>query len=269
MLLASALDSDDSFNGNPRLPHHPRMDRRRFLLTSLAGALVGPLVARAQPAKLRTIGFLGPTTPSLDSHRVGAFVQRLRDLGWIEGRNVAIEYRWGEGRIERLAEIAAELVRLKVDVIVTGGTPQVVAVKQTTSVIPIVFAAAGDPVGSGLVASLARPGGNVTGLSIQATDLAAKRLGLLREVTPVCAVWRSWPTATVAPPRRKCARFRQRPARLASKSSPRKSGARRTSRLRGAQGSRGGTLCLQRPTRNHEPDPHQHLGVGRAAAGYV
>jgi putative ABC transport system substrate-binding protein len=127
---------------------------------------------------------LGPNTLSLDSHRVGAFVQRLRELGWIEGRNVAIEYRWGEGRIERLAEIAAEFVRLKVDVIVTSGTQQVVAAKQATSVIPIVFAAAGDPVGTGLVASLARPGGNVTGLSLLGTDLAAKRLELLREVVP-------------------------------------------------------------------------------------
>jgi putative tryptophan/tyrosine transport system substrate-binding protein len=160
------------------------VDRRRFLLTSLAGALAVPFAAGAQPAKLPTIGFLGPSTPSLDSHRVGAFVQRLRELGWIEGRNVAIEYRWGEGRIERLAEFAAEFVRLKVDVIVTSGTPQVVAAKQATSVIPIVFAAVGDPVGTGVVASLARPGGNVTGLSIQATDLAAKRLGLLREVVP-------------------------------------------------------------------------------------
>ena len=133
------------------------MDRRRFLLTSLVGVLVGPLVARAQPAKVPTIGFLGPTTPSLDSHRVDAFVQRLRELGWIEGRNVAIEYRWGEGRVERLAELAAELVRLKAEVIVTGGTRQVVAAKEATSVIPIVFAAVGDPVGTGLVASLARP----------------------------------------------------------------------------------------------------------------
>jgi putative ABC transport system substrate-binding protein len=122
------------------------MDRRCFLLASLAGALAVPFAAGAQPAKLPTIGFLGPSTPSLDSHRVGAFVQRLRELGWIEGRNVAIEYRWGEGRIERLAEFAAEFVRLKVDVIVTSGTPQVVAAKQATSVIPIVFAAVGDPV---------------------------------------------------------------------------------------------------------------------------
>ena len=135
-------------------------------------------------ALLRAISLLRPNTRSLDSHRVGAFLQRLHELRWIAGRNVAIEYRWGEGRIEPLAELAAELVRLKVDVIVTSGTRQVVAAKQATSVIPIVFAAVGDPVGTGLVASLARPGGNVTGLSLQATDLAAKRLGLLREVVP-------------------------------------------------------------------------------------
>jgi putative ABC transport system substrate-binding protein len=117
-------------------------------------------------------------------HLVAAFVQRLRELGWIEGRNVTIEHRWIEGRSERgAAEIAAELVRLKVDVIVAGGTTSVVAAKQATSLIPIVFVA-GDPVGTGLVASLARPGGNVTGLSNQSTDLAAKRLELLREVVP-------------------------------------------------------------------------------------
>ena len=110
-------------------------------------------------------------------------MQRLRELGWIEGRTVAIEYRWAEGRSERFAEIAAEFVRLKVDVIVTGGTA-VPAAKQATSVIPIVFAAAADPVGTGLVATLARPGGNVTGLSNQSTDLAGKRLELLREVVP-------------------------------------------------------------------------------------
>jgi putative ABC transport system substrate-binding protein len=111
-------------------------------------------------------------------------VQRLRELGWIDGRTVAIEVRWAEGRVERAAEIAAEFVRLKVDVIVTSGTPQVAAAKQATAVIPIVFAVAGDPVGTGLVASLARPGGNVTGLSVLATDLAGKRVELLREVVP-------------------------------------------------------------------------------------
>jgi ABC-type uncharacterized transport system substrate-binding protein len=115
---------------------------------------------------------------------MAAFVQRLRELGWIEGRTIAIEVRWAEARQERFAEIAAEFVRLKVDVIVTAGTAAVVRAKQATSVIPIVFAVAGDPVGTGLVASLARPGGNVTGLSVQQTDLAGKRLELLREVVP-------------------------------------------------------------------------------------
>jgi ABC-type uncharacterized transport system substrate-binding protein len=110
-------------------------------------------------------------------------VQRLREQGWIDGRNIAIEYRWAEGRTERFAEIAAELVRRKVDVIVTSGGA-VVAAKQATSVIPIVFPMAPDPVSSGLVASLARPGGNVTGLSIQSTELATKRLELIREVVP-------------------------------------------------------------------------------------
>jgi putative ABC transport system substrate-binding protein len=111
-------------------------------------------------------------------------VQRLHELGWIEGRTVAIEYRWAEGRTERFDEIAAEFVRRKVDVIVTSATAAIVAAKQATSVIPIVFAAAGDPVGTGLVASLARPGGNVTGLSIQQTDVAAKRLEILGEAVP-------------------------------------------------------------------------------------
>jgi putative tryptophan/tyrosine transport system substrate-binding protein len=159
--------------------------KRREFLGVVGSAALSPMVARAQqPAKLPTIGVLGPNTPSLDNRRIGAFVQRLRELGWIEGRNVAIEYRWAEGRTERLAEFAAEFVRLKVDVIVTSATPPVVAAKQATSVIPIVFAAVGDPVGTGLVTSLARPGGNVTGLSLQATDLAGKRLELLHNVVP-------------------------------------------------------------------------------------
>jgi len=162
------------------------MRRREFItLCGSAAAAAQPFAARAQqPAKLPTIGFLGPNTSSLDSARVGAFVQRLREFGRIEGRNVAIEYRWAEGRTERLSEFAAEFVRLKVDVIVTSATQPVVAAKQATSVIPIVFAAVGDPVGTGLITSLARPGGNVTGLSLQATDLAGKRLELLREVVP-------------------------------------------------------------------------------------
>jgi putative tryptophan/tyrosine transport system substrate-binding protein len=157
--------------------------KRREFITLLGGAAAWPLAARAQqPAKLPTIGFLGAGTSSSHGQWAAAFVQRLHELGWIEGRTVAIEYRWAEGRTERFDEIAAEFVRRKVDVIVTSATAAIVAAKQATSVIPIVFAAAGDPVGTGLVASLARPGGNVTGLSIQQTDLAAKRLELLREV---------------------------------------------------------------------------------------
>jgi len=158
---------------------------RRELLAALGGAAAAwPLVAHAQQsAKLPTIGYLGASTPSLDSHRVGAFVQRLRELGWIEGRTVTIEYRWSEGRSERYPEIAAEFVRLKVDVIVAtgGGVP---AAKQATSAIPIVFPVAGDPVGGGFVATLARPGGNITGLSLQQTDVASKRVELLRDAVP-------------------------------------------------------------------------------------
>jgi ABC-type uncharacterized transport system substrate-binding protein len=160
--------------------------RRREFIRLLGGAAAAwPLAARAQQAgKLPTIGYLGSGTPLTDSQWVAAFVQRLRELGWVDGRNVAIEVRWAEGRSERFAEIAAEFVRLKVDVILTHNTPPVLAAKQATSVIPIVFASAGDPVGTGLVASLARPGGNVTGLSSQASDTSAKRLELLREVVP-------------------------------------------------------------------------------------
>src|SRR5215831_10300843 len=157
-----------------------------FLATLLGGTAVAwPLAARAQQAgKPPTIGFLGSGGPTSQRAWVDAFVQRLRELGWIEGRTVAIEYRWGEGRPDRYAEIAAEFVRLKVDVILAGGTGAAIAAKQATSVIPIVFPTAGDPVGGGLVASLARPGGNVTGLSNLGTDLAAKRLEILREVLP-------------------------------------------------------------------------------------
>jgi ABC-type uncharacterized transport system substrate-binding protein len=156
--------------------------RRREFITLLGGAAAWPLAAGAQQAtKLPTIGFLGQSTPAIESQRFAALVQRLRELGWIEARTIAIEIRWAEGRAERAAEIAAEFVRLKVDVIVTSGTPQVAAAKQATSVIPIVFAVAGDPVGSSLVASLARPGGNVTGLSVLSTDLPGKRIELLRE----------------------------------------------------------------------------------------
>jgi putative tryptophan/tyrosine transport system substrate-binding protein len=159
---------------------------RRDLIRLLGGAAVAwPLTARAQqPAPQRTIGIIGSATPAAQGEQYAVFAGRLRALGWIENRNVTIEYRWAHGRTEAYSEIAAEFVRLKVDVIVTSGTAAVAAAKQATSVIPIVFATAGDPVGTGLVASLAKPGGNVTGLSLQQTDLAAKRLELLREVVP-------------------------------------------------------------------------------------
>src|SRR2546426_5005795 len=161
------------------------MMKRRDFISLLGGAAAWPLAARAQQSgKLPTIGFLGQSTRSATSEWTAAFVQRLRELGWVDGRNVAIEYRWGEGRNERFAEIAAEFIRLKVDIIVTSGTPTILAAKQATSVIPIVFATAGDLVSSGLVASLARPGGNVTGLATLAADLAGKRLELLHEVVP-------------------------------------------------------------------------------------
>jgi putative ABC transport system substrate-binding protein len=155
--------------------------KRRTIIMLLGGAAAWPLAAHAQQrGKLPTIGFVG-ADPVVFSQWTAAFVERLHGLGWIEGRTIAIEYRWSQGRRERLTEIAAELVRLKVDVIVTvsGLVP---ALQQATAVIPIVFAIANDPVGAGLIASLARPGGNITGLSVQATDLASKRLELLREV---------------------------------------------------------------------------------------
>ena len=159
--------------------------RRREFIIGLGGAALLPFAAQAQQTgKLPTVGFLGTATLSTMSSRVAAFAQRLREHGWIENRTVAIEYRWAEGRSERYGEIAAEFVRLKVDVIVTSGTPVVIAARQVTAAIPIVFVTVTDPVGSGLVASLPRPGGNITGLSLQSPDIAGKRLALLREVVP-------------------------------------------------------------------------------------
>jgi putative ABC transport system substrate-binding protein len=158
--------------------------RRKFLATLGGAAAAWPLAARAQQPGMPVIGFLGQSTRSAASEWVAAFDKRLRELGWIEGRTVVIDYRWGEGNSERAAQLAKEFVRLKVDIIVTSGTPQVIAAKRATSVVPIVFATAGDPVGTGVVASLAHPGGNVTGLATLGADLAGKRLELLREVVP-------------------------------------------------------------------------------------
>jgi putative ABC transport system substrate-binding protein len=157
--------------------------RRREFISLLGGSVAWSMAARAQPAKLPTIGFLGAGGQSAWTHWTAAFVQRLNVLGWVQGRTVTIEYRWAEGRAERFREIAAEFASLKVDVIVTVGSA-VPALKDATSTIPIVFAVAVDPVGSGMVASLARPGGNVTGVSIQETELAGKRIELLREILP-------------------------------------------------------------------------------------
>jgi len=159
--------------------------RREFIALVGGGLAAYPhAVLGQQSAKSPTIGFLGATTPTSTPQRTTTFVQRLRELGWVEGRTITIEYRWAEGVNERPAEIAAEFVRLKVDVIVTSGTLAVIAAKNATSSIPIVFTVMADPVGDGVVASLARPGSNITGLSNQSTDLAPKRLELLREIKP-------------------------------------------------------------------------------------
>jgi putative ABC transport system substrate-binding protein len=160
--------------------------RRRDFITLLGGAaVVWPFAARAQQAgKLPTIGYLGSATPLTQGHLLAAFMQRLGDLGWTEGRNVVVEYRWAEGRRERADEIAAEFARLKVDVIVTSGAVNIIAAKQAAPATPIVFAVTADPVSAGLVVSLARPGGNITGLASQGTDYAGKQIDLLREMVP-------------------------------------------------------------------------------------
>jgi putative ABC transport system substrate-binding protein len=169
------------------------MDRRRFLLTSLAGALAAPLAAEAQQAaKIARMGWLGDR-PAGNPHLREAFLQGLRDLGYVEGRNLVIEYRSAEGKYERFPARAAELVALKVDVIVAPGTPAALAAKQATTTLPIVFIAVGDPVTSGLVTSLARPGGNVTGSSILDPDLVGKCLEQLKQAVPtvnrVAVLW--------------------------------------------------------------------------------
>jgi putative tryptophan/tyrosine transport system substrate-binding protein len=159
------------------------MKRREFLIL-ISGTVCWPLAARAQQsARLPTIGIFGSVSAAWHKP-VTELVERLHELGHVENRTVTIEYRWSEGRNERYGEIAAELVRLNVDVIVALGTPAIVAAKKATSVIPIVFPLASDPVGDGLVASLARPGGNITGLSNEQRDLGGKRLEVLREIVP-------------------------------------------------------------------------------------
>jgi putative ABC transport system substrate-binding protein len=162
-----------------------KLMRRREFITLLGGAAATlPVGARAQQPRPPTIGYLGGATAAAERPRTDAFVQRLGELGWIGGGTVAIEYRWAESRAEGLPEIATELVRLRVDIILATTTAAALACKQATAIIPIVFALSGDPLGTGLVASLARPGGNVTGMSNQSADLAGKRLGILQEVAP-------------------------------------------------------------------------------------
>jgi len=167
-----------------------------FTLTVALCVLLWPLVTAAQQTgPLHRIGFLGNSTATLEANLVGPFRDGLRDLGYVEGRNVLIEYRWAEGRYERFPALIGELLALKVDVIVTAGTPATLAVKKATTTVPLVMIAVGDPVGTGVVLSLSRPGGNITGLTSIAQELEGKRLELLREVVPnvshVAVLWNS------------------------------------------------------------------------------
>ncbi len=189
-----------------------KLNRTGFILTLALGILAAPLTAAAQqPAKVPRIGFLTSSSPTDLAGRLEAFRQGLRELGYVEGQTIAIEYRFGEGRPERLPALAAELVRLEVDVIVTGAPPAPEAARQATSTIPIVFAVTSDPVAEGLVASLARPGGNITGLATMAPELVGKQLELLKEVAPKVsrvAVLQN-PSDHAHPP--SCDRWRARP----------------------------------------------------------
>jgi putative ABC transport system substrate-binding protein len=168
--------------------------RRRGFLTMLGAAAIAPRLAAAQQArKFPRIGFLGNSTPTLEAKLVGSFREGLRDLGYIENQNISIEYRWAEGKYERLPTLIAELIASKVDVIVTAGTPAALAVKKATASVPLVMVAVGDPVGTGLVASLAHPGGSATGLTSIAPELEGKRLELIKQAVPgvsrVAVLW--------------------------------------------------------------------------------
>ncbi len=171
-----------------------QVDRRTFILTSTLAGVAAPFLVEAQQAgRVWKVGVLEPGHLAVQAHLIEAFRQGLRELGYLEGRNLVIERRFAEGTLERLPELAAELARLKVDVIVAAGTPAIKAARQATREIPIIMSAVGDPVGEGLVASLARPGGNITGVTVQSPELSAKRLQLLKEAVPrvsrVAIVW--------------------------------------------------------------------------------
>ena len=228
--------------------------RRRAFIAGLGGAAAWLIAARAQQsAKPPTIGFLGSGTLTAQGLWLAAFLQRLHELGWIEGRNLVIEYRWAEGSSDRAAQFAAEFVQLKVDVIVTYANPMVLAAKHATSVIPIIFAAAADPLGTGLVASLARPGGNVTGLSIQHTELASKRAELLREVVPGLRRLAIMVIAVIPPPCWIWAKSRQQHAHSASRPPHWKSGERRTLRPHSSRSRGAPKDCTFVSTRSYSP----------------
>ena len=183
-MTRNAVHRDAGLRRRVRADDERRSTRRALLITLGAGALAPRATFAQQPAKIRRIGRLMPSTPSASLSTDDGFRQGLRDLGWVEGQNISIESRYAEGKAERFRELAAELVRLKVDVIVTASTPATLAAKNATSIVPIVMVTTGDPVRTGLVASLARPGGNVTGLSVLTQELGGKQLELLREAAP-------------------------------------------------------------------------------------
>jgi putative ABC transport system substrate-binding protein len=186
------------------------ISRRAFVASVTGGLLSAPLAAGAQPArKVHRIGFLGNSTAALEANLVQPFRDGLRELGYVEGRDVAIEYRWAEGQYERFPALVAELIALKVEVLVTAGTPAALAVKRATTTIPLVMVAVGEPVGTGLVKSLARPGGNLTGLVSIAPDLK----GSASSCSPrSCRSFRPWPSSPI-PPIRSTRRRRSRRAR--------------------------------------------------------
>jgi putative tryptophan/tyrosine transport system substrate-binding protein len=171
------------------------MRRRDFVIFASSGLVTWPLGTRAQPGKVFRIGYLGTSLPSLEKPFIDAFLEKLRELGYVEGETIVIDYRWAEGQDDRLPNLAAELVRTKPNVIVTTGTPGTLAAKRSTSSIPIVFASSGNPINAGLVSSLARPSGNVTGFTVSGPELEGRRLQLLKDtvstLTRLAVLWNS------------------------------------------------------------------------------
>ena len=242
--------------------------RRREFITLLGGAAAWPLAARAQQSRLPTIGFLAASTEaaSEEGQRLPAFLQRLNELNWVEGRTVGIQYRWAGGRSERFTEIATEFVRLNVNVVVTYATPAVVAVKQATSAIPIVFAGVADPVGTGLVASLARPGGNATGISLQTTDIAGKRLELLRELVPGLRRLAIMANIGSANAELNEVQAAARKLNLDVVSLEIRRAEEIARAFDGTQGPGRSAVCVSRPGYDRSSRPYQYLGGGGAIA---